>query len=346
MAAISANSRRIISVPVTKTNGAIRSISMVKTAARCGNFSSPMPIYWIREFHLDGLRFDATQQIFDASPRTHPRGHRRAARVKPRRGAASILSLNTKLRTSGWCKPAAEGGYGLDSLWNDDFHHSAIVALTGRVEAYYSDYRGAPQEFISMVKYGYLYQGQRYLWQKNRRGTPSLKLPPDHFVSFLENHDQVANSLDGRRLHEQTSPGMFRAMTALLLLGPNTPMLFQGQEFACLGSLPLFCGSSPGACGASGGGPAEVSRAVSEHRGRRGSANANALQEPGDEATFHKCKLDHSERFAHASSLPSARRPPRVAAHGSRLQAAPPARRRWRSPRAKRLRPALLWRKR
>src|SRR5262249_35756148 len=121
---------------------------------------------------------------------------------------------------------------GLDALWNDDFHHSAMVALTGRAEAYYSDSRGTPQEFISAAKYGYLFQGQYYRWQRQPRGMPGLDLPPTAFVAYLQNHDQVANSSRGWRGHRLTSPGKWRAMTALLLLGPSTPMLFQGQEFA------------------------------------------------------------------------------------------------------------------
>src|SRR5205823_2270699 len=129
-------------------------------------------------------------------------------------------------------RPLEKGGYGLDAVWNDDFHHAAHVALTGHSEAYYSDYRGSPQEFISAAKYGYLYQGQRYSWQKKRRGTLSFGLPATAFVNFIENHDQVANSGRGERVHQLTSPGRHRAMTALVLLLPGTPLLFQGQEFA------------------------------------------------------------------------------------------------------------------
>ncbi len=133
-------------------------------------------------------------------------------------------------------------------MWNDDFHHSAIVALTGRREAYYTDYRGLPQEFISAAKYGYLFQGQWYSWQKKRRGTPGLDLPGSAFITFLQNHDQVANSAFGRRVHELSSPARYRALTALLLLGPGTPLLFQGQEFAS--SAPfLYFADHPGELG-------------------------------------------------------------------------------------------------
>jgi maltooligosyltrehalose trehalohydrolase len=135
-------------------------------------------------------------------------------------------------------RPRAEGGDDLDGLWNDDWHHSAAVAMTGRNEAYFSDYRGSPQEFVSTAKYGYLYQGQPYSWQEAPRGYPGFDLPPQAFIAFLENHDQVSNSALGDRLRTQTSPGMYRAMTALLLLGPWTPLLFQGQEF---GVTSPFC---------------------------------------------------------------------------------------------------------
>src|SRR6266478_7391512 len=135
-------------------------------------------------------------------------------------------------------RPPERGGYGLDALWNDDFHHSAMVALTGHHEAYYSDYRGRPREFVAAAKYGFLYQGQRYQWQRKARGTPTFDLPAECFVVFLQNHDQIANSGTGGRCHALTSPGRLRAMTAYLLLMPGIPMLFQGQEFAA--SSPFF----------------------------------------------------------------------------------------------------------
>src|SRR5207237_9699658 len=102
-------------------------------------------------------------------------------------------------------RPVKASGYGIDAVWNDDFHHTAMVACTGHAEAYYSDYRGTPQEFISALKWGSLYQGQWYRWPSKQRGTPALDLEPSHFVTFLQNHDQVANSLRGQRLHQVTS---------------------------------------------------------------------------------------------------------------------------------------------
>ena len=186
--------------------------------------------YWIAEFHMDGLRLDATDTIYDAGP-VHVLSElsQRAREAGTPRNI--ILTAENEKQDVRLITPVAKGGCGLDAMWNDDFHHSAMVALTGRREAYYTDYRGTAQELISAVKRGFLYQGQRHKWQNQPRGTPVTTQPASAFVCFLQNHDQVANSLRGDRLHAVTSPGRYRALTAVLLLAPGTPLLFMGQEF-------------------------------------------------------------------------------------------------------------------
>jgi maltooligosyltrehalose trehalohydrolase len=184
-------------------------------------------------------------------------------------------------------------------LWNDDFHHSAMVALTGHNEAYYADYLGSPQEFIAAAKWGYLYQGQRYRWQKKRRGTPSLDLDPACFVTFLQNHDQVANSARGLRCHRLTSPGRYRAMTALLLLGPGTPMLFQGQEFASSAPFLYFADHKEGLANQVRKGRAEFLAQFPSIAQLQARA---ALPDPSDPRTFERCKLDPRERELHAEA--------------------------------------------
>ncbi len=153
-------------------------------------------VYWVEEFHLDGLRFDATQNIYDGSSE-----HILAAVTRRVRGAAGkrsvILVAENESQDVKLVRPHDQGGYGMDALWNDDFHHSAMVALTGRNQAYYTDYLGSPQEFISAAKWGYLFQGQRYKHQKQRRGTPCLDLKPQAFVTFIQNHDQIAIPIKG-----------------------------------------------------------------------------------------------------------------------------------------------------
>ena len=190
----------------------------------------------------------------------------------------------------------SEHGCGLDALWNDDYHHSAVVALTGRREAYYTDYKGSVQELISAAKYGYLYQGQWYGWQTQPRGTPALDLPPHTFIAYLENHDQVANSVFGRRLHQQSSPGRHRALTALTLLGPATPLLFQGQEFSSSAPFLFFADHRPELHESIVSGRREF---LSQFTSARDPAVSAVLPSPVDEATFRSCKLDLEERRTH-----------------------------------------------
>jgi maltooligosyltrehalose trehalohydrolase len=253
--------------------------------------------YWIDEYHLDGLRLDATQQIFDRSD-----DHIIAAVVRQvrsaGRGRATFVVGENEAQMGQLLRPAERGGYGLDALWNDDFHHSAMVALTGHREAYYSDYRGRPRELVAAAKYGFLYQGQRYEWQQKARGTPVLDLPAECFVVFLQNHDQIANSAAGRRVHALTSPGRLRAMTAYFLLMPGIPLLFQGQEFAASSPFLYFADHE-----------IELSRDVREGRGRflaqfpslATSEMQAKLTDPGDIDTFRRSVLDIAERERHAS---------------------------------------------
>lgn len=193
--------------------------------------------YWIEEYHFDGLRLDATPWFFSSTDQ-HILAQMTKV-IKKAGGKRKTIAIgenepqDTKLLRS-----YENGGYGFDMLWNDDFHHSAHVRLTGKREAYYTDYLGSPQEFISSLKYGFLYQGQYYDWQKKNRGTPDLNLPFHSMMIFLENHDQIANSGHGLRLHKKSEAGNYKAMVALFLLSPNTPLIFQGQEFNS--SKPFF----------------------------------------------------------------------------------------------------------
>jgi maltooligosyltrehalose trehalohydrolase len=276
--------------------------------------------YWIDEFHLDGLRLDATQSICDDSPEHILIAIGRRVRQAARGRDTIIVAENEPQHTNLVRPPAAresrpapcpagtascpapsapreQGGYGLDALWNDDFHHSAHVALSGHNEAYYMDYRGTPQEFVSAMKWGYLYQGQRYAWQKKRRGTPTFGVPPAAFVTFIQNHDQIANSGRGLRCQQFSSPGRYRALTALTLLGPGTPMLFQGQEFACSSPFLYFADHKPDLAVLVKKGRAEF---VAQFPSLATPEAQALLADPADPATFERCKLDFAERDRHA----------------------------------------------
>ena len=251
--------------------------------------------YWIDEFHFDGLRLDATQDIHDASSQ-----HVIAEIVETARAAAaprSVLIVAENEPQETWIvKPPEGGGWGADALWNDDAHHTAVVALTGRREAYYRDYQGSAQELISCARYGYLYQGQWYAWQKKPRGTPALDLLPENFITYLENHDQIANSPFGRRLWTLGAPARYRALTAWLLLGPATPLLFQGQEFGSSKPFLYFADHRGELSEAVRRGRVEF---LSQFPSTTDTLVARALPDPGDVHTFESCKLDFTERERH-----------------------------------------------
>ncbi|MGE5208836.1 MAG: malto-oligosyltrehalose trehalohydrolase [Alphaproteobacteria bacterium] len=249
--------------------------------------------YWIEEFHFDGFRFDATHAIGDKSAEYIISAVGHAAREAA--GTRSIILVaENDLQESKMTRPQKEGGDALDAMWNDDFHHSAIVALTGRNVGYFNDYTGKPQELISAAKHGFLYQGQALSWRGALRGTPSFGIPAHAFVCFIENHDQIANTGPGDRPRFETSPGCYRAMTALLLLGPWTPLLFQGEEFGASSPFLYF---------------ADVGDASVRDATRKGRAELLApflsvttgealkrLPAPDSPGAFLQCKLDFTQR--------------------------------------------------
>jgi maltooligosyltrehalose trehalohydrolase len=254
--------------------------------------------YWIREFHIDGLRFDATQDIHDSSP-VHILAEIADRAREAAGGRSIILTSENDLREIRQIRDRSSGGYGLDATWNDDFHHAARVALTGRREAYYADYRGTPQELISCMKRGFLYQGQYHSFQKARRGTCVTNEPAEAFIHFLQNHDHVANHLHGERIHALADPALYRCMAALLLLGPETPLLFMGQEFASSRPFLFFVDHNP-----------ELGKLVNAGRKRLlsqfpsyAAENAQAsIPLPTDPGTFERSRLDLAERRTHAGA--------------------------------------------
>lgn len=252
--------------------------------------------YWTREFHLDGLRLDATQDIHDENEPHIIAEIGRDAREAAGKRSILLIGENEPQKCS-LLKPLNEGGYNLDALWNDDYHHSAMVALTGHADAYYTDYRGTPQEFLSALKYGYLYQGQWYRWQKKRRGTSTLGLARACMVTFIQNHDQVANSARGQRVHQLSSRAAYKAVTAATLLGPGTPMLFQGQEFAASSRFLFFADHKPELAGLIEKGRVEF---LAQWRSLGLPEMRRCFDDPAAVATFEQSKLDHSEVRKHS----------------------------------------------
>jgi maltooligosyltrehalose trehalohydrolase len=196
--------------------------------------------HWIEEYHFDGLRFDAVHSIADRSPEHIVNELTRHAReiAHPRR---VFVVAENESQNVGFLNDVGEHGPGgLDAIWNEDWHHAALVALTGQNAAYCTDYDGTANEFAAMAGWNLLYQGQWYSWQKQRRGSDARACPSSGFVCFLENHDQVANTGRGLRLHQISQAGQWRALVSLLLLAPQVPMLFQGQDCATSSPFTYF----------------------------------------------------------------------------------------------------------
>ena len=257
-------------------------------------FISANAAYWVEEYHFDGLRLDATQAINDTSPEHIVSELSRAARTAA--GSRTIFMVGeSEPQDTRLLKASGVYPDGLDAIWSEDWHHAAFVAATGRREAYFTDYLGNASEFASMARFGTLYQGQWYTWQQNRRGGFALDLPPGCFVNFLENHDQVANTGLGTRLHQHVGASRWRALTALLLLGPAMPMLFQGQEFGSTSRFTYFADHD-----------ADLAQAVERGRlqfltqfvGLARPDMRERLPKPGDPDVFAQCALQDAERDA------------------------------------------------
>jgi maltooligosyltrehalose trehalohydrolase len=254
--------------------------------------------YWIREFHLDGMRLDATQSIIDRSPEHIVQALTRQARATA--GSRSIIVIaENEPQDVRLIRPAVDGGFALDALWNDDFHHTAMVALTGHNEAYYSEYLGTPQELISAAKWAFLYQGQYYTWQKQLRGTPTYGLDPCKFINYIQNHDQIANSARGDRCHKLTTLGRYRAIMTYMLLIPGTPLLFQGQEFCASAPFQYFANHEQDLAKIVRRGRADF---LKQFASLTSQDMQDHLPDPSDPATFERCKLDQSERQNHAEA--------------------------------------------
>jgi maltooligosyltrehalose trehalohydrolase len=261
-------------------------------------------LFWLHEYHVDGLRLDATHAIVDSSP-THVLAElTQTVRASLQPGRKTVLVAETGENDVRYLKPVGEGGFGFDAVYADDFHHSLRRYLAGDREGYYADFEGTLDEVARCIEQGWLYEGQPTRRDPlRRRGTPARDRPAWQFLYVIQNHDQVGNRAFGERLHHQIGLDRFAVASALLLFLPFTPMLFMGQEFAASSPFQYFTDHNP-----------ELGRLVTEGRRRE----FQAFSAFADEATRQTIPDPQAESTFLASKLPlaEAERPP-----GSELQA-------------------------
>lgn len=240
-------------------------------------------LYWMEDFHIDGFRLDATQEIMDeSSPHVL---EEMSSLVKSRGGCIIAEDIRNEAKI---VTPSSAGGLGFDGVWIDDFHHTIRVGQTAENSLYYGDFNGSMEELTSTLTHGWHYRGEYSPFWKRYRGTEGGHLPPQAFVYYLSNHDQTGNRPLGNRLHDITTPAAYRAMSMFFCLLPYTPMLFMGQEWAATTPFLYFTDHEP-----------DLGRAVTEGRLREFAHLQSDIPvpDPQNPESFDRSRLDWSERL-------------------------------------------------
>lgn len=239
-------------------------------------------LYWIREYHLDGLRLDAVQTIQDDSPKHILAEIQEQVQTLAHEQARTVnVIAETDENDSRYTRAAQQGGYGLNAVWSDDFHHAVHAYFTGERQGYYQGF-GEPGQIARALREGYVYQGQHYPFWNAPRGTSAKHVPLPANVISLQNHDQVGNRAKGERLSTLIPRGARKLAAALLLLAPHTPLLFMGEEYDETAPFQFFADFQD----------PDLRKAVSQ--GRRSEFkdfDFGEVPDPEDPETFRRSKL-------------------------------------------------------
>ncbi len=197
---------------------------------------------WIRDFHMDGFRLDAVHAIQDDSPKHILAEIKEVALEEGRiRGVPVHVIAESNLNDVKLLVPTTDGGFGLDAVWNDDFHHCVHVLLTNEQSGYYADYTDPARQLVQAINNGFVYDGCYSQVRGYEYGTSSKGYPADRFIVSIQTHDQVGNRALGDRLISQLDWPKQRLAAGLLLLSPYIPMLFMGEEYGETRPFPFFC---------------------------------------------------------------------------------------------------------
>jgi maltooligosyltrehalose trehalohydrolase len=246
--------------------------------------------HWVREYHVDGLRLDATHALIEEDQGAIVREI-----VSQTRGATArpvFIHAEDHRNLAPMVEDSALGGWGVEGVWADDFHHVVRVLLARDAHGYYADFRGTVDELARTIQQGWLFTGQPARRSGKPRGSDASRVPMYRFVVCLQNHDQVGNRALGDRLHERVPPEAWRAASALLLTVPMTPLLFMGQEWAASTPFQYFTDFE-----------AALGAQVTEGRRREFAAfpefsddQAHSIPDPQARSTFESSRLRWDER--------------------------------------------------
>jgi malto-oligosyltrehalose trehalohydrolase len=260
-------------------------------------------LYWLEEFDCDGLRFDAVHAIRDESDEPIASEIARVIRDR-RRHRPALLVIENEANEVRYLERGSDGRpLYFDAQWNDDLHHAMHVLATGETAHYYQDYTDDTVARLGRaLAEGFVYQGEASKLRGVARGTKSAHLPPTAFIAFLQNHDQIGNRLHGERIDALADPAALAAMIRILLLQPQPPLLFMGEEWGASTIWPYFAQLEDALAAT-----IRESRKQEHGFGNRDADDAAlaSLPDPFGEETFLAAKLDWDE--------------PRVGCHATRL---------------------------